>query len=425
MVGTSLTIDYKLPNDATLTSISAYRKINILVYSDIDQTPLNTFNSGPFTDDSIAYSQELRFVSSASERLRHVAGLFYLNHDNGGIRYIYIGGSLANGIFNDASTKTNSYAAYVNEEFDILRDLTVAGGLRYTDEQKDGHFIQVRPNLSYNFPSLNREDTNVSWLGSLRYKLTPEITTYFTASKGFKSGGFNLDSLAAVRLTAQDLNFRPESVVNYEIGIKGSMFDRKLNFSAAAFNMDYTDKQVSQFVSTVLATTPSVQVTNAGTAQIKGAQLELSALVSDRLTVSGNIAYVDAKYTSFPNAATVAGKLIAYTGNRIERTPDTTASIGAQYTYPLPAGNLVVNGSANYTGNHFLQPDNLAYGYQKGYTLYDARVGYESNQGWSAYFWGKNIGNKSYTVYGRIFAGLNQVVFGDPRFFGIEAKYSF
>jgi len=425
MWGADLTVEYGLANDMLLSSISAYRKINVTVSSDIDQLPVNLFNSNPLTDFVQMASQEFRITSPGDGPFRYVGGLYYYHQKGTALRRIYIGGSLANGAFNRAEAITNSYAAYINADYDLLPKLTVNGGLRYTYEKKTGAYLQVRgPVLSYSFNDLKRNDKNVSWTGSLTYKPNRELTLYATASKGFKSGGFNLDTIGAANLVSRDLIFGPESVTNYEAGIKGQLFGRLLRYSLSAFRMDYSDKQVAQIVPTGASTVSSVQVTNAGKARIKGFELEAILRPVDGLSLSGSASYLDAKYTRFDYSSIGSTVTVSYAGNRVEFTPDWMIGGQADYRFPAGPGEIFLVGNITYTGDMFLQPEALPKYREAGYTLFDARVGYEVGDLMVA-LWGKNLTKQDYRTYARVFGGLDQAVWGEPRTYGVELRYRF
>ncbi len=426
MWGTSLTAEYALPNQMTITSISAYRKVNVTVSSDIDQLPINIFNSDPLTDFVQMASQELRLTSGGSGPLSFVGGLYYYHQYGTMLRDIYIQGSLANGIYDEGKAVTDSYAAYFNADYEVLPGLTATGGLRYTYEKKSADFYQERgPSLSYDFRDMRRSDSNVSWTGSLTYKPTSAVTAYATVSKGFKSGGFNLDTIGAANLTPDDLTFGPESVINYEIGIKGHMLDHMLRYSLSVFQMDYGDKQVAQLVTTAVSSVPSVQVTNAGKAKIRGFELEATLEPAAGLTFSANASYLDAKYTQFDYSAQGSSTPVSYTGNRIEFTPEWALGGQADYRVPMGDGEFFLNGTVKYTGDMYLQPDGASQFYEPGYALFDSRIGYETGGGVTIALWGKNLSNAAYRTYARIFGGLDQAVWGEPRTFGIEARYKF
>lgn len=423
MWGASLSADYSFSSGAVLSSISAYRDIDLLVYSDVDGLPIDNIHSGPFTDRSQMASQELRIVSPGDQSFRYVGGLYYFHQKIIGDRDIYFGGALGAQLFSEATT--DSYAGYVNADYDILPDLTATGGIRYTYERKNGAIRQIRTGFNYNFPNLRRSDENVSWTGSLRYTFSPLVSAYATVSRGFKSGGFNLDVIGATGLAANDLQFAPERVTNYEIGIKARTDDNRLRATLSVFSMDYSDKQVSQFIQTSGTDIPSNQVTNAGQARIKGFEFEATAKLVRGLTLSGTLAHLDARYVRFDSAAQIGGLIVSYTGNRIERTPDWTATGSIEYRYDLGAAELVASGSTSYRGDVYLQPNGSTRTFQKSYALVDARFGVNMENGLSVFLWGKNVTQKGYITFARVFSGLDQAVYGEPRTYGVEARYRF
>lgn len=424
MWGASATVDYTFDNDSTLTFIGAYRDIDVFVKSDVDQLPIDLFHSEYFTDDSKMISQELRLVSPGRNRFRYVLGLYYYNQKGSANRLIYLQNRAAS-ITNVFGVEANSYAAYANADFDILPELTATGGIRYTYEKKSGDLFQLRPGLNYDIDNMRRTDENVSWTGSLTWKIDPRFTTYATVSRGYKSGGFNLDGPSVAGLTAADLTFAPESVTNYEIGAKGRISDL-LRFSVSLFDMKYQDKQVVQLTSTSASQFVSTQITNAGSAKIKGFEAELTVTPMSGLDLTFTGSHLDAKYSSFENAATNAqGQFVSYTGNRIEFTPDWSGSATAAYHFRLGNGEMRLSGSATYTGNTYFQPDNLPINFQKHYMTYDARIAYEFDNGLTLAAWGKNLGQKDYYIFSRVFAGLDQKTFGEPRTYGVEARYRF
>ncbi|MBB5684955.1 TonB-dependent receptor [Sphingobium boeckii] len=425
MWGTSLTVDYTLDSGAVLSSISAVRDIKLLIYSDADQLPIDLVHSGPFTDISEMYSQELRFVSPTTGPLKYVAGLYYFDQKSAGERTLSANLPAHFEVFNDAHARTKSYAAYVNADYTIAPPLTFTAGIRYTSERKTGDFFQTRPSLNYDLQDFRLKNSNVSWTGSVRYELSRNLTTYFSISRGFKSGGFNMDSIGAAGLIEDDLTFRPEKVTQYELGLKGRTSDNLLRFSAALFDLEYKNKQVAQYVSTTLQPVPTVQVTNAGQARVRGAELELTLKPVEGLTLSGNASYLDATYTSFPRAALIDGAYLNYTGNNIERTPEWTANGMVEYRHELTSGQIVGMGGVSYIGRTALQADNDPRLIEQGYTLFNSRLGYEASGGISVYLWVKNITNKDYRVFSRYFAGISNTVYGEPRTYGIDARYKF
>ncbi|MDB5724753.1 MAG: TonB-dependent receptor, partial [Novosphingobium sp.] len=428
VAGGSATINYST-GGFTFTSISAYRDVKETIFSDGDNSATDIIHSGPFTDHSRFATQELRIVSPSDKPFRYVAGLFYQNEIATSHRDIYIGGSLAGGAVTDARIATDTYAAYANANLDLGSRVTLTGGLRYNIENKDGSYSQVRqtvPTLTFNFPDLARKDRALSWTASARYKPTENISIYGTVSRGFKSGGFNVDLASDARTTPALLNFAPEKLTNYEAGVKARLFDRHLQLSASIFHLDYKDRQVSQFVGSG-GPLPSVYVTNAGASKTDGGEVEATLYLPHNFTLNASYSHLRARYTSFPNA-TSAGA--SYSGNVTELTPNNTFSIVADQRIELGSGAITYNAAARYTGKTYFDAANVASNTQDGFWLFDARLGYAFSVGsgkneLEVYVWGKNLSNKDYLVFRRQYNGANQGLYGDPRTYGVGARMKF
>jgi len=167
---------------------------------------------------------------------------------------------------------------------------------------------------------------------------------YASATRGYKSGGFNFSATSA-----STAGFQPEDVWSYEIGTKTEWLDHRLRANLTGFKYNYTNLQ--EF----LATAPGVAViANAAKASIKGVELELAAKPVRGLELSANFAWLDAKYTSYPNAPlpqSLGPLSVDATGNRLDNSPPYSASVAAQYTWMLPGG------AATYARSEYLWQD--------------------------------------------------------------------
>lgn len=418
IVGGALTVDYEFANGFSLTSISAARSVEVEVYSDLDQTPRNLLSSGPFTDDATHYTQELRLASPTDGRLSHVLGLYYFKQEAEALRRIYQGTVPL--FFTDGPVDTDSFAAFANADFKITDSLTLTGGLRYTNEEKRGQYTQtsnVSAAFNKSFPSLKLDESAVSWTSALRYRIDEDVSSYLSVSRGFKSGGFNVDPLATpAPLTAADLTFKQELVTSYEVGVKADVFERRARVSAALFFSQYDDRQVPQFET--VGGVPTVITRNAGQAEIKGIELESTAYLTDFLLISAGVSVMEGEYTDFAGANTAGAN---YTGNTTENTPEYSVSIGAQLKVPTGNGEWLVAPQLSYTGMTYLQPDNQRFNREEGYFLAALRAGYTWDSGkYGVYAWGKNLTDTQYKEFARQFSGSDQVLWGEPRTYGIE-----
>lgn len=422
--GGSQTIDYTLDSGIVLTSITAYRSVYGNVFGDSDAQPIDTLHSGPFTDESDIFSQEVRVASPDRGPVRYVAGVYYADQSAYGDRKTYVSGSLPTGYSMTMGVDTQSIGLFANVDLHLVDRLTITGGVRYTSEKKDGYFHQISTGRNYQFDDLNRKDTDFSWTGSVNYRVTPDLSFYATASRGFKSGGFNLDAIALTNVQPESLYFDPEKLTNFEAGVKGKLFDGMVTFSADAFTDNFDNKQVARFVD--VGGLPVNQISNAGKARIRGFEAEFSIRPDTLTTVNVNASHIDAKYTSFENAAVVNGAYVAYTGNVVEGAPAWGVNGSIDRRQPVSFGYLTAHAEVRYTGLTYFNPDNLVTNSQKPYTLANARVGFETEDGnLSVSLWGKNLFNKSYFTFARMAFGERLVYYGEPRFYGIEVIRKF
>ena len=136
-----------------------------------------------------------------------------------------------------------------------------------------------------------RSDDDLSPTLIARYFVNPDIMTYASISRGFKSGGFNQ------RREQQGKNgeFEPEKATNYELGWKGSTEDRRLQLNGTFYYVNYDDFQAQAFDGS------SITVTNAGSMESYGTELELVFVPIANMVAGTAVGYNKATYQDFDN----------------------------------------------------------------------------------------------------------------------------
>jgi iron complex outermembrane receptor protein len=257
--------------------------------------------------------------------------------------------------------------------------------------------------------------TEVTPQATLDWKITENLYTYLTYSEGFKGGGFD-DTPANIPQATTP--FDPEKVKNYEIGIKSTMFDRRVRVNADVFYMDYTNLQVTQTNAACLCNLTD----NAASAEIQGVEAELEFLPIDSLRLSLAGSYVDATYKDFIESAIdpTTGLNLDSSGNRMQRTPETQVSAGVDWRFGLAS----VNVNYAWQSDMFWATDNIAK--EPSYGLLDARIGLSSDdKSWSVSLWGKNLTDELYRVNIISFFGEEVSQFGAPRTYGLDLTLKF
>jgi iron complex outermembrane recepter protein len=463
MWGTSGRFDYELGNGMNLTSITGYRKFKTVSLIDSDGKPTFEFTTGR-DEDAESFSQEIRLASDADERLYWLVGGYYFYEDVESVRSSIIGDAFPVAIFAPAlggllapipegqqertllagSMETKSYAAFGHLEYAFTEKLTAAIGVRYTKEDKKGSFEQtwdtlvpstltlfdppgvviplpgtVVPLLFTPTPFTVEKITEREWSGdlSVSYAFQPSMIGYAKYSRGFKAGGFNLDVISPPNSIDNQFGFDPETVNNYEIGLKSRFLDNRLSINIAAFFLDFEDKQE------MIVNLSSFFVSNAGGAEIRGAEIEFEAEVLPRLSIFGNLGLLDSEYTKFPATTATAD----FTGNTLSFAPEVSGSINAQYVHPLPNMNaeLFVRGGADYIDDFFTGPQNSLVTRQDSATLINARLGLRAaDQRWEVYAWGRNLTDKDILGGGTNVITITTRTINRGREWGLEFRYN-
>ena len=420
----SLTMNYRLTDDLTLTSVSGFYKFTQNQFSDYDFTDL-AMAAGVNDDGQTSYSQELRLASSFHGPLNFTAGAFY-GYDK---RYFYqqgfigyFGADPTTGLTNDFASDDfftgSTYSAFGELNWKIAPDLELAGGARVTEEHKTGNtgqtFVtaylvpfQIAAPVGKRFIGAFN-DSNVSPQVTLSWHPAQDVMLYAAYKTGYKSGGFSAPGIIPATATVQNQEFAPETVTGYEAGLKFSRLDHRLTGDIALYDYTYHGLQLTAFN----AATTSYFTQNAGTAGVHGAEVNLSYAATPELSVHGSAGYNHARYDSFDNSQCWTGQAVAQgcvggvqnlTGAPLSRAPDWSLLGGASYDHPLSGlrggYSLGVTVDAKYSSGYFLATNNNPYGWQPDYWTMDASLRVH-NGVWDFALIGKNLTDTFYAVAG-------------------------
>jgi len=251
----SAEIDYDL-GFADFTSISAYRYWHFHPLQDSDGTPLDIIQVNVAQTRDNQYSQEFRLASKPG-RLSWQAGLYLFSQDLKDHYILNQFGSdaqafytLYNGVapspaitagsqyIGDTHATERSAAVFGQANFKITDQLILTGGLRYTYDWKHGITDTSNRGTPLASTSIQFHDNarvsggNVSYLGSLAYKITPNVMAYVSYSTGYQAAGINLNSAP---VGTNSIVLAPETVTDWEVGLKSSLFQHRVTFNIDAF----------------------------------------------------------------------------------------------------------------------------------------------------------------------------------------------
>ncbi|WP_227698712.1 TonB-dependent receptor [Sphingomonas hengshuiensis] len=313
--GFSGQISYKVSDAITLTSITGYRAFDTKFDSDDDLSPANT-NLGRNHLTNWSFSQELRANISLMDTLNFTVGGYYFKQKSvydsyQDLRYVPV---YPLQFRQPDPTNAEAKAAFAHLAWNPMENMTVSGGLRYTDENKQQTYYRLNYDgtvngfldpvgaangIGYVSPdgtvralsgTTARYSANrVDYRAAVDYRFSPALLVYGSFSTGFKGGGSNPRPFNA----AQVIAFQPESLNAYEIGFKSDLFDRKLRVNVSGFINDYKDIQIPVLQ---CPGAPCAARLNAGNGRIKGFEAEVTAFPLPGLSLDASLSHLAFKY---------------------------------------------------------------------------------------------------------------------------------
>ena len=430
--GASATVNWRPNEDWAFKYIIAKRESDTFGNIDFDTTPVKIADvQGIYYDEQV--SNELQVNYDGGGRARGVVGLYQFNGEAGG----QIRNNFFNLLFGDTrgTVYTESIALYADWTFDLNDKWKLDVGARYTDEDKRAVvFNRSYADATFTRPTAVVADfdktinlTNVSPKISLDYQINPDVMVYGLATRGFKSGGYNIRANAvAVPRSAEP--FDDESVDSFEVGSKMAFLDQRLFLNVSLFHNKYKDIQLSVFTG-IDTNNDGIDdqffgdFTNAGRGTVNGAELEYQWLPTQNWLVSGNLAWLDAKYDEFiDRGVNVADK------QRFTNAPEFSGAMNVEYRTALSnGGNLSARMTYSYQSEVWPTTDLSPLIMQKGYGLLGAGVIWKANDAWSFSLQGSNLMDKEYRTTGYNIPSVGSVIgfYGAPRQYTLSARYDF
>jgi outer membrane receptor protein involved in Fe transport len=358
-------VDYEATSNLRLVSISSYSNLRVAAPVDADATPFSVL----FVDQrgSIkSFSQELRLEGSLA-RLDWMVGGNYQKDQTREIQYTTIDGSNSQAptpsgtfIHFDGINLTNNEdirdrAGFASLTYKLTDTLSVQGAGRYTSENLDfngcmadgggplgfriafppgippGGCLTLQANGQSGLYTTSLDQNNVSWRGSVSWKITPDALLYANVTKGFKSGSFG--TLPAVSY----LQFKPvsqESVIAYETGFKATVAQHKLDISGAAFYYDYADKQIQGYV-LVPPFGNLPYLVNIPKSRVAGAELDLTVLPLHGLRWTLGASYLASKVLGTALVGSPFGETVNAGGEAFPATPKWQLQSDLEYDFPV------------------------------------------------------------------------------------------
>lgn len=389
---------------------------------------------------------------------------------------------------NDFSTPSLSTALFHQSTFNdiLVEGLSFTAGLRLEYEKLwmrydasssiDFDFnVEVSPTMKFPMKNLNAAPRIAGKTGTdywqllpkfaLKYDLSKSSNIYASVTKGYRSGGYNIQMFSDLiqkemqtAMTGAIVNgvpniqglpanmvpvvqnmintnvpaakeidvkgttlYKPEYSWNFEVGSHFDLFNGKVKADVAAFLMNTHDQQIVKFVESGLGRI----MVNAGKSRSIGAEAAFIAAITKSLNFNVNYGYTYSTFRKYDGGVNRAGVEIDYTGNYVPFVPKHTLAIGGDYTFFLNDNALKdITIGANYTGagNIYWSESN-----DQSQDFVGSLNGYLSLgfKNLKVDFWGRNLTDKKYTTF--YFESMNRGFeqYNKPIQFGVDLKYHF
>jgi len=430
-VGGALRVDWNI-GDLTFTSLTGFDDIDQVMFEDADASPFAQVHT-TYGVEAQTFSQEFRLVGS-TEKTNWIAGVYFLTEElkQDQTADLYRDLRPLTGFDPDSfvlfsrhtsEQNTDSIAAFGQVEYRLSDRLAATVGLRWTQEDRDFVYTTVLEEPDFTIPLFTQSDSfkddDVSGRLALDYQASDDVKLYASISKGFKAGGFN-GGFAFEPTPA--LSYDSETLLAYELGMKGDFLDNSLRLNLSTFYYDYSDMQVFTFINA--GGLPTQVLTNASDATIVGLEAEFDWQATDRLSFFLGLGLLDTEFKDFQS---FIGEDLS--GNTLPLAPELNMVGMALYELPLKSGaslNLQLDGS--YDDDIFFTPENSFVLEQEAYGLLNARAGYVSADGnWEFSVFGKNLNGEEYfvAIFDLSDFGLLELMPGPDTTYGAELTYRF
>ncbi|TED27732.1 TonB-dependent receptor [Pseudomonas aeruginosa] len=465
--GSSLEANWNLAGGYRLTSISAYRYWHFTPAND-EQLNVSAINDTGVEVHDRQFSQEIRLASPTGGAFDYVVGAYAFRQNLGNKTFtsygpladLYLLGANL-GALNDTYSKANgkietdSFALFAQGTWHLTELLGFTAGLRGAYEEKNAKVERFAPlggaavggvgaavrngQLgAYDSGDLSQYNFAPSALLSLSYQFSDDLLGYASLSHGEKSGGVNLAVGSAPSAGADSLLVGPERANDAELGLKSTLFDRRLLLNANLFWTGIHGYQATTLYQAPGSTQLVQVLANAGSVRSRGLEFEATALPLRGLTLNFNGSYNDVTYLSFKDApcpAEVSTRPGApsscdLTGQRVVGASKWIANLNGEYQWRLDDRfQPYVSASYAYRSAAEGTLDNSDLSKIDGYALVNLAAGLRSDLGdgqLDTSVWLKNAFDKDY--YLSAFASINgsyTASVGQPRTLGVSLRYDF
>ncbi len=330
-----------------------------------------------------------------------------------------------------ADIDVRSWSVFANANWELTDRLSLTTGVRYTEDEQDygGCSRDFNGNMLPNVNVVNRflfltaygvladeigegdcntfdtasgtfglveselDEDNVSWRLALEWSPTDDTLLFGSVTQGYKSGETPVN---AANIAIQNAPVKQENLLAYELGVKATLFDGRMQANAAAFFYDYEDKQLSVYFADPIYTTLS-RLANIPDSEAYGMDAEVSWRLTSHFTVIGALTLLETEVQDY-QGIDVAGQPTDFDGAPFLFSPDTSGTLTLFYDRELSSSlGMSANLGARYQSESWANLEQSDTHKIDSYTLVSAGIGIHAlDRRWDLSLWADNLTDEYY-----------------------------
>ena len=463
--------DFDVFTAHTLSVVLGYRNWRNTEFREGDFLPRAIVGTAQLHDEGLVrtqqYSAEVRLASDQSKPFFYQVGAFAWRSDNkqdftrrditcaSSSLPVATSGATPCNLANTTTTlfptatsysdvNSTNYAVFGQATYQFTEQLSLTAGLRYTHDKLDyTHTRAPGVNATTGLPATgpgisgsgaggaiasggngtntsagSSSNSNVSGKVVLQFKPSDDIMLYGSYTRGYKGPAFNVFFNHTAPNNAVPID--EETSNAFEVGAKTQFWDNRAQLNVSLFQVEYDGFQANNFIEVGTPPTVISNLTNAGTVESKGFEVDLLLVPADGLTFRASGAYADAKVKEF-NPRPDNGAPDARNGTRLPLAPKFTYTVGADYERPLGPVTMYLATDYRHVGKQF--SDLGESGLIDAYGQWNASVGFsDSNDNYRLTFHARNISDESYVLLNVSNGQRLQIPRDADRYFGASLR---
>jgi iron complex outermembrane receptor protein len=430
-----LTVDYRF-DFGTLTSVTSTQDTAMVQSLDVTVPfaffadlffPQNAPHSSAVLVTDMGwdeFTQEVRLTSTSNQQFEWIVGGYYSKEESFSIQRLDTIPAEPEFFYANFPSNYEETSLFGTGTWYFTPDFDASFGIRYADYSNDVKLETVGP-LVAPLPLTAIDDSDTNYLFNLRYRAGDNLSFYGRIASGYRPGGANFLLLDPEGNPLTQPFYQPDTLWNYEVGVKGTTADGRFSYDVAAYYIDWEDYII------IVNRGGANAASNAKAAVSRGVEASLAYAATDALTFTGTLSYTDAEVTED------TPDLGAQDGDQLPNTPEWQFTLDSQYDFSIGDLPSYVGGSLRYKGdmpvgfagytdsNGTYYPPSAPRLTIDSYTLVDLRAGLTLGKIDFSLYVTNVFDEYAYTNFGSSLLSPSLAVPTRPRTYGVVARWNF